>query len=147
MSRHRKVRTALTMVRRHPVLASAIGLSLLGASVLTSQSMASATPEPTLAVSSSALNAAPAPDVQVYSRGPAIQATDVPHTVNLPHVDGCDRDYGKANQCVPWNIPASSPKADCAWLKSNGFGPLQVVGTNRQDLPVTMLDGEPYACA
>jgi len=147
MSRHRKVRGALTMVRRHPVLASAIGLSLLGASVFTSQSMASATPEPTLAVSSSALNAAPAPDVQVYAQGPAIKATYAPHTVNLPHVDGCDRDYGSASQCVPWKLPAASPTADCAWLKSNGFGPLKVTGTNRQDLPETTIDGEPYVCA
>jgi hypothetical protein len=147
MSRHRKARTVLTTVRRHPVLASAIGLSLLGASVFTSQSMASATPEPTLAVSSSALNAAPAPHVQVYAQGPAIAATDRPHTVNLPHADGCDHDYGSANQCVPWTIPGGSPTADCAWLKSNGFGPLKVVWSNRQNLPVTMVDGEPYVCA
>jgi hypothetical protein len=147
MSRHRKARTVLTTVRRHPVLASAIGLSLLGASVFTSQSMASATPEPTLAVSSSALNAAPAPDIQVYAQGPAVQVTHGPHTVKLPHVSGCDYNYGSPDQCVPWNIGAGSPTADCAWLKSNGFGPLKVVGTNRQDLPETMVDGEPYVCA
>jgi hypothetical protein len=147
MSRHRKVRTVLTTVRRHPVLASAIGLSLLGASVFTSQSMASATPEPTLAVSASALNAAPAPDVQVFAQGPAVQVTHGPHSVNLPHVDGCDHNYGYASQCVPWAIPAGSPAADCAWLKSNGFGPLKVTGSNRQDLPETMVDGEPYVCA
>jgi len=146
MSRHRKVRGALTMVRRHPVLASAIGLSLLVASVFTSQSMASATPEPTLAVSSSALNAAPAPDVLVYNQGSTVHAK-APHTVNLVHPDGCDRNYGNASQCVPWKIPAASPAADCAWLKSNGFGPLQVVGANRQDLPETLLDGVPYVCA
>jgi hypothetical protein len=147
MSRHRKVRTVLTTVRRHPVLASAIGLSLLGASVFTSQSMASATPEPTLAVSASALNAAPAPDVQVFAQGPAVQVTHGPHTVKLPHVSGCDYNYGSPGQCVPWDIGAGSPAADCAWLKSNGFGPLKVTGSNRQDLPETMVDGEPYVCA
>jgi hypothetical protein len=147
MTSHRKARSALAMVRRHPVLTSAIGLSLLGASVFTSQSMASATPEPTLAVSASALNAAPAPDVQIYAQGPAVRATHGPHSVNLPHVDGCDHDYGYANQCVPWAIPGGSPTADCAWLKSNGFGALKVTGTNRQHLPETMLDGEPYVCA
>ena len=148
MTSHRKARSTLAMVRRHPVLTSAIGLSLLGASVFTSQSMASATPEPTLAVSSSALNAAPAPDVQVYAQGPAIHVTNNgPHTINLPHANGCDFNYGSSNQCVPWDIGAGSPKADCAWLRSNGFGPLKVVGTNRQDLPETLLDGVPYVCA
>jgi hypothetical protein len=135
------------MVRHHPVIASAIGVSLLTATVFTSQSMASATPEPTLAVSSSALNAAPAPDVQVYAQGPAIHATHVPHSVKLPHVDGCDRNYGSPSQCIPWTIPAANPTADCAWLKSHGFGPLKVVGTNRQDLPETLLDGVAYVCA
>lgn len=144
MSRHRKVRGTLTMVRRHPVLASAVGLSLIGASVFTSQSMASATPEPTLAVSSSALNAAPAPDVQVFDNGLTAHVAKAPHTVNLAHPDGCDRNYGNASQCVPWTIPAANPTADCAWLRSNGFGPLKVVGTNRQNLPE---NSEGYVCA
>jgi hypothetical protein len=147
MSRHRKVRSALTMVRHHPVIASAIGVSLLTATVFTSQSMASATQEPTLAVSSSALNAAPAPDVQVFAQGPAVQVTHGPHTIKLPHASGCDYNYGSLSQCVPWDIGAGSPAADCAWLKSNGFGPLKVVGTNRQDLPETLLNGVAYVCA
>jgi hypothetical protein len=56
--------------------------------------------------------------------------------------DGCDDDYGAPGQCVPWKIPASTPQAACAWLRSMGFGPLQVVGTNRQHLPET----NGYAC-
>ena len=59
------------------------------------------------------------------------------------HVTGCDSDYGTAAQCVPWTIPGSSPAAKCGWLRSNGFGPLRVAGTNRQDLTE---NGRGYVC-
>ena len=45
---------------------------------------------------------------------------------------------------MPWTIPGRQPQAECAWLNSNGFGPLKVVGTNRQDLPE---DAQGYVCA
>ena len=51
------------------------------------------------------------------------------------HIDGCDHDYGAPDQCVPWSIPGATPQAKCAWLQSNGFGPLAVLGKNRQHLP------------
>lgn len=60
------------------------------------------------------------------------------------HVTGCDPDYGTAAQCVPWTVPGASPQAKCAWLRSNGFGPLQVAGTNRQHLTE---NARGYACA
>jgi hypothetical protein len=59
-------------------------------------------------------------------------------------VTGCDFDYGTAGQCVPWTVPGASPQARCAWLRSNGFGPLRVAGTNRQNLTE---DARGYACA
>ena len=69
------------------------------------------------------------------------------HAQRIPeawNIDGCDHDYGTPDQCVPWKIPASSGQAACAWLKANGFGPLKVVGTNRQHLPE---DAQGYVCA
>jgi hypothetical protein len=50
------------------------------------------------------------------------------------HVTGCDSDYGTADQCVPWAIPGPTSRARCGWLRSHGFGPLPVAGTNRQGL-------------
>ena len=77
MNRKFKLRGAVTAVRHHPVRAAAICVPLLAASVLTGQSMASATPTPTLAVSQAALNAAPAPHVLVADNNMSSQVVKV----------------------------------------------------------------------
>jgi hypothetical protein len=116
---------------------------LLAASVLTGTTVASAHPEPSLAVPKAALNAAPAPFVRSFTspltgkRGAVYK-----HSRHIPigwNVDGCDHDYGTPNQCVPWKIPATAGPA-CAWLKANGFGPVRVYGRDRQHLD-TNQDG------
>ena len=143
------VRSALAAVRRHPVRAAAIGVPLLVAvSVFTGTTMASAGPQASLAVPAAAVNAAPAQHVMLFDNDlPSQPAKAKLATPKIGwNVDGCDDDYGSPNQCVPWQIPAASPQADCAWLRSNGFGPLKIVGTNRQHLPVTVVDGVSYAC-
>jgi hypothetical protein len=125
-------------VRRHPGWAVAAAVPLLAASVLAGTTMASATPEPRLALSLAQLRAAPAPDiignfasgikaVKLY-KGEAMQKA-------RPGNDGCDHDYGSGNVnvCVPWQIPASPGKA-CAWLLGNGYPALTVYGTDRQHL-------------
>ncbi len=150
MTRHGKARGALTAVRQHPVLTTAIGAALVAVSVFTGSTMASANSViPSLAVSATAMSAAPAPHVLQFGSGPAaVHLSKAQRMVKTPpHIDGCDHDYGNANQCVPWTIPAASAAAKCAWLHSNGFGALKVVGTNRQDLTETWTDGVAYVCA
>jgi hypothetical protein len=148
MNRKFKLRGAVTAVRHHPVRAAAICVPLLAASVLTGQSMASATPTPTLAVSQAALNAAPAPHVLIADNNMSSQVVKVkPAKAGIKepwNLDGCDHDYGTPNQCVPWQIPGSTSAAKCTWLASMGFGSLQVYGTNRQDLPE---NAQGYVCA
>lgn len=132
-------RSVLTGIRNHPWLAAAVAAPVLAASVVTGTTMASAGPQPTLAVSASALHAAPAPHIMNFASDPGgkkVYGSKHPVTVKVSwHVDGCDHDYGTANQCVPWAIPGATPQAKCAWLQSNGFGPLAVPGKNRQHLP------------
>jgi len=142
-------RAVITGARRHPWrTAAAVCVPVLAASVITGTTMASARPAPYLAVSSSALNAAPAAHVLNFGSDPAKPVTDMkPGAVSIResfNEDGCDHDYGEANQCVPWKIPGSTPQAQCAWLASNGFGALKVYGTNRQHLPE---DAQGYVCA
>ena len=148
MNRNTKVRGALAAVRRHPARAAAICVPLVAVSVFSGTTMASARPQATLAVPAAAVNAAPAQHVMLFDNGLTGHAADAKPTAPKVawNVDGCDHDYGSPNQCVPWQIPAASPQADCAWLRSNGFGPLKIVGTNRQHLPVTVVDGVSYAC-
>jgi hypothetical protein len=133
----------LAAVRRRPWHALAICVPLLAASVLTGTTVASAHPEPTLAVPKAALNAAPAPFVRSFTSpltgkpGPAHK-----HPRRVPigwNVDGCDHDYGTPNVCVPWKIPPAAGSA-CGWLKANGFGPVRVYGRDRQHLD-TNQDG------
>jgi hypothetical protein len=146
MNMNTTTRGALTAVRRHPVLTVAVCAPVLAASIFYGSTMASATPTPTLAVSSAALHAAPAQHVLLFDDGLPKTGADVkPTPVTIPwNEDGCDHDYGTANQCVPWTIPGSTSQAKCAWLRSNGFGPLQVAGTNRQDLTE---NAQGYVCA
>ena len=132
-------RGVLAGVRNHPWWAAAIAVPVLAASVVTGTTMASARPQATLAVSASALSAAPAAHVMNFGSAPAAkQIHPRGNGKSIPeswHIDGCDHDYGAANQCVPWSIPGTTAQAKCAWLQSNGFGPLAVPGKNRQHLP------------
>ena len=139
---------AVSGVRRHPWRAALVCVPLLIAgSVYTSTAVASARPQPLLAVPASALSAAPAPHVLTFGKDANKVVTDVkPGAVAVKepwNIDGCDHDYGTPNQCVPWAIPVPASKA-CAWLESMGFGPLQVVGKNRQHLPE---NAQGYVCA
>jgi hypothetical protein len=131
-------RSVLTGVRNHPWWAAAVAVPVLAASVITGTTMASAGPQPTLAVSASALRAAPAQHVMNFGSpaGKQIHPRGNGKPIKEPwNIDGCDHDYGTANQCVPWSVPGATPQAKCAWLKSNGFGPLTIAGKNRQHLP------------
>jgi hypothetical protein len=49
------------------------------------------------------------------------------------NVDGCDHDYGLASQCVPTTYPPGVTDR-CAWLLAHGYGPLPIVGADRQQL-------------
>src|ERR1700722_3916865 len=137
---------AFTAVRHHPARAAAVCLPLLAASIFYGSNMGSASPTPTLAVSSAPPHGAPAQHgVPLHHPLPTPAPTAKPSAPGLSwHVTGCDSDYGAANQCVPWTIPGSTSQAKCAWLKSNGFGPLRVVGTNRQHLAE---NAQGYVCA
>jgi hypothetical protein len=134
-------------IRRHPGRTLAICVPLLAVSVFTGTTVASARPEATLAVSPSALSATPAPLVENFDgglTGPRMKTYTHPRVIPIPfNEDGCDHNYGTPNQCVPWKIPAPPGQA-CAWLQSNGFGPLKVYGTNRQNLPENAAG---YVCA
>ena len=67
--------------------------------------------------------------------GTVIPNRSGPSTVPVAaNVDGCDHDYGKPDQCVPWSIPGSGTAAKCAWLSTHGFGTLKVYGKDRQHL-------------
>jgi hypothetical protein len=129
---------ALAAVRRHPARTAAVCVPLLAASVLGGSTIASATPAATLAVSPAALHTGPAPHVLLFDNDlPTLTPTPTARLVTPVldwHVTGCDSDYGTAGQCVPWTIPGSTSRAKCAWLRSNGFGPLPVAGANRQAL-------------
>jgi hypothetical protein len=136
----------LLAARRHPWRAAlAVCLPVAAASVITSTTMASAQPAVSLSVPAAASAAQPAAHI-IAGVGKSLSApVKGAQSVEKPaHISGCDPDYGTANQCIPLTVPGSTPEAKCAWLKSMGFGPLQVVGTNRQDLPE---NAEGYVCA
>jgi len=141
-----KMRSVLVGVRRHPARAAAIAVPvLIAASVVTGTTIASARPEATLAVPAAALTAAPAQHVLLFDNdlpktGAVVKTTPVKIAFNE---DGCDHDYGPGDDCVPWKIPGSTIAAQCAWLRSMGFGALKVYGTNRQHLPE---DAQGYVC-
>jgi hypothetical protein len=129
-------RTVVSTARRHPWRAAlAVCVPVAAVTVFTSTTMASAQQAVSLAVPAGASTAQPAAHV-IPGVAQALGAVNGRQTVKLPaRVSGCDPNYGTANQCVPMTIPGSTPEARCAWLKSMGFGALQVVGSNRQDLP------------
>jgi hypothetical protein len=144
-----KTKNVFGAIRRHPGRTLAVCVPLVAVSVFTGTTMASAQPEATLAVSPSAASATPAPYVMNFGDGTPGKTRVVKNKSDAPikepvNIDGCDHNYGTPGQCVPWQIPASSPQAACAWLKANGFGPLKVYGTNRQSLPENSAG---YVCA
>lgn len=112
----------------------------------------SAGPAGALVVPSATPTAPPAggraePNVQAFAQQPGV-APQPPlpsptstHPVET-YIDGCDRNYGTPVQCVPWTFPAGTTDA-CGWLAAHGFGPLVVVGTDRQVLD---RDGDGIAC-
>jgi len=141
--------TVLSGVRRHPGRAAAVCAALVAAGVFAGQTVASAGPAPSLAVTPAELHAKPAPLVMDFDNGltgPRLKAHTRRYSVPVAwNVDGCDHDYGTPNVCVPWQIPAATPEAACAWLKANQFYlPLKVYGTNRQHLPE---NAKGYVCA
>jgi hypothetical protein len=143
------VMAVLTGIRHHPGRALTVCAALVAVSVYTSSAVASAGPEATLAVTQAELHAMPAPLVMNFDgslTGPRVKPHTHEQVVPVPwNVDGCDHDYGTANVCVPWQIPAPNPEAACAWLKANGFNlPLKVYRTNRQHLPE---NAQGYVCA
>ena len=87
------------------------------------------------------------PHVQTFAQQqgvaalPPLPSPTSTHAVET-HIDGCDRNYGTPAQCVPWTFPAGTTDA-CGWLAGHGFGPLVVVGTDRQGLD---RNGDGIAC-
>jgi hypothetical protein len=141
--------TVLAGIRHHPGRVLTVGAALVAATAYTSSAVASAGPEPSLTVTSAELQATAAPLVMNFDgslTGARMKTYKHLRVVPVPwNVDGCDHDYGAADLCVPWQIPAPSPEAACAWLRQNGFYlPLKVYGTNRQHLPE---NAQGFACA
>lgn len=122
------MKTVLAAVKRRPGRTLAVCVPLLAAaSIFTSTTVASAHPEPRLAVSQAEQNAAPAPFVRDFADGLTGKRVAVYKHSRRIHegwnVDGCDHDYGTKDQCVPWKIPASAGTtgagtrgAACGWL-------------------------------
>jgi hypothetical protein len=145
-------RTVLGAARRHPwraVLAVCVPGAVVVASVITSTTMASAQPAVTLAIPAAASTAAPGahiiPDAAQSLATPVQDVKSGAVEVKVPiNMSGCDANYGTPNQCIPLTIPGSTPAAKCAWLKSMGFGVLQITRANDQGLPE---NAEGYVCA
>jgi hypothetical protein len=53
-----------------------------------------------------------------------------------PYATGCDYDYGKPPQCVPWTFPpeVETVQDRCDWLKDQGFKTITVRGKDRHGL-------------
>ena len=127
----------LSNLRERPRRAALIIAPLVaGTAIFVGATASTAHDAPHLAISARAA-AKPAPYVHDFAGGlkdkPLKNATG-PHRVTVAwNVDGCDHDYGGANQCVPWAIPAPAGQR-CQWLNAHGFGPLKVYGRDRQHL-------------
>lgn len=69
------------------------------------------------------------------------------------NIGGCDNNYGLGRECVPVNFPPGvqpASGAKCAWLREQGFGPLEVSGVDAQGLVPAggprAPSGNSYAC-
>lgn len=53
-----------------------------------------------------------------------------------PYATGCDYDYGKAPQCVPWVFPpeVETVQDRCDWLADQGFKTIAARGKDRHGL-------------
>ena len=128
----------LTRVRSTRRRAAATVIVLLAAMVVVAGATAAAAgPAPSLSVQKAAAGARPAPHILDFARGLRGARLKLPkgpsHVPVAWNVDGCDHDYGGANQCVPWTIPASAGHG-CPWLAAHRFGPLKVHGRDRLGL-------------
>ena len=100
-----------------------------------------ATPAPTVTGTpppAAASSNIPGPHLQPYALDLAGSAHPAQAQPTAPlaepiSVDGCDHDYAKPNQCVPTTYPAGVTDR-CAWLLSHRFGPMTIVGTDREHL-------------
>jgi hypothetical protein len=131
-------RNVLTWARSGPRPATATLAALIGCvTIVAGATVAAAHPTPSLSVSKSAVRARPAPHILDFARdlhGARLKLPKGPHHVTVAwNVDGCDHDYGSANKCVPWTIPAPAGQG-CEWLAAHGFGLLPVRGRDRLGL-------------
>ena len=134
----------LSSLRERPRRAALVVAPLVaGAAIFAGATASAAHDAPHLAVPAKAAAERPRPYVHDFADGlrdKPLRNLAGPHRVAVAwNVDGCDHDYGTANQCVPWSIPAPAGQR-CQWLKADGFGPLKVYGRDRQHLD-TNLDG------
>jgi hypothetical protein len=76
-----------------------------------------------------------APFVQAFGQQSASPRPPQPRTRPsvVPHLDGCDHNYGTVNQCVPWSFPDGVTDR-CGWLREHHFGALRVRGVDRLGL-------------
>lgn len=132
-ARARSVRNS-TARRRTATIVIAL---LAAVAIVVGATAAAARPDPSLPVPKAAVGARPAPHILDFARGlrgARLKLPKGPHHVAVAwNVDGCDHDYGNANQCVPWTIPAPAGQG-CQWLAAHGFGPLKVRGRDRLGL-------------
>ncbi|SRR6266566_54783 len=145
------MRKVLARARSSRRRAATMVIAVLAAlAVVVGATAAAAHPAASLPVPESAVGGRPAPHILDFARslrGARLKLPKCPSHVTVAwNVDGCDHDYGGANQCVPWMIPApagsASPGATpgpppgygCQWLAAHGFGPLKVRGRDRLGL-------------
>lgn len=75
----------------------------------------------------------PAPHVHDFAAAPGAGSAKVPVPKGASIArgyDGCDRDYGRPDQCVPAKLPAGVTDA-CAWLREHDYLPLSVRGRDQ----------------
>jgi hypothetical protein len=84
-----------------------------------------------------AAGASAAPHIMDFAAGSTrtpekLPTADVPSSVSST-IDGCDRNYGTAAQCVPLTLPNGATNW-CAWLAAHGYTNLRVVGVDDKHL-------------
>ena len=124
-------------MRLKHVIALLAAVAVAVAIAATAAVAAAGDPAARLAVPESAAGTRPAPHILDFARGLRGARLKLPkgpsHVTVAWNVDGCDHDYGRADQCVPWTVPAP-PGDGCQWLAAHGFAPLKVRGRDRLGL-------------